>query len=278
MTQRALALLAFMAALTVTNSLAYGGTLPEAAKKGDLVVVSRLLKKGTNPDARDSDGVTAGQTNFQLHVGFTQGDFKNINKWNKRGSGGSDAYKLSNGFSGGISIEYNISSSYGIAFDGTYQYFSSHLKTEFRGEHNENFGIKDFPIWEVHAVPLSIFGYKIKDLNPFRIKIGAGIGITWARYRELYLHYGAYWFEDIKYNFSGYAPLFRLKTQFEYQLSDNFSIVITPSYQYSKIKKLKLSSKENGKAYGSGDLLKDNFQNNIDLDLSGFSILLGIAF
>ena len=219
-----------------------------------------------------------GQIHYQLYMGFTTGDFKDINKWNKRWSGGSDMYKLNNGICGGFRVEYDISSSYGVSFDGIFQYYRSHLELEFVGENAESFGIKDFPIWKVEAVPLSISFYTFKDMKPFRLKLGVGTGIIWARYRELYLHYDAYWFKDIKYNFTGFAPLFLLSAQFEYQLFDKISIIVKPSYQYSKINKLKLSSKENGDIYSSGDVLVDNEQRHIDLNLSGFSITIGIGF
>ncbi len=52
-------LTAAAAFLAATAALANAENLPEAAKRGDLAVVRQLLERGTSPDTRDSDGVTA---------------------------------------------------------------------------------------------------------------------------------------------------------------------------------------------------------------------------
>jgi hypothetical protein len=219
-----------------------------------------------------------GKIQFQIVGGIVTGNFKDINESNKIWSGSGKSYELDNGFNGGFSLDYDLNPKFGISFDSSINYFNSNETLEFIDETNISLGKKDFPIWKVYSIPMSFSGYLLKNIGSLKAKLGLGLGFVWAQYSELFLHYNADWFDDAKYYFTGTAPLFQIESQLEYKISQKLSLILTPRYQYSKIRELELSSKDIGGERGVEDNLYNENQDKIELDLSGFSITIGVGF
>ncbi len=214
---------------------------------------------------------------FGVYFGFSKGDFEDINKLNNYLNHNFQK-DFNYGISGGLLFDRTISKTFGLTFDISYEYFQSYNKIEFRSVQLESLGEKKFPLYLAKVLPVLGGIYYKHYLMALEFKYKFEIGYSFCWYEIHYPNYNADWFDESFYKYNGGSPALKIGVQILYSISEKVKISIFPNYRFIKIKKLELYDKKEGGFYTSTNILINKNGDKTNLNISGFSINLGVNF
>jgi hypothetical protein len=197
---------------------------------------------------------------IQMHVrgGVAWGGFDEINR------------------SQALGASFGITKGQHLLLEGAYDYFKASNKTRFMSQSGEDLGIRDYPVYRVRNVLLSVSYLFHHRLGPVRLFGGPGIGYQWTRFVERGPTYGLP--DNIdgwEHVYSGSAPVLSITGGTVLEISTRWAISVPLEYRHARVGDMKLVSSKG--AEPEGNSLVDASGKKIPVDLSGFTIGVGLT-
>jgi hypothetical protein len=196
-----------------------------------------------------------GKTQIQITGGVRWGSFKDFNE--NVGLKVGDLFDenltpepFNTGYIGNLGFSYWITENQTLLAEGAYELFKAHNKSHFMTIEGESLGIKNFPVYRIRNIPVSLSYLFYEFMGPFNIFAGSGLGFQWTRLVEKYPSYELNQTEGSEYTYSGSTLFFKISGGGTYHLSRHLSISIPMGYRYARGKEMR----------------------GIPVDLSGFTI------
>jgi hypothetical protein len=181
------------------------------------------------------------------------------------------------GRAGTARFDYRLTSRSRFAVEVSYLSFEANDRTRFRSNVGEELGIRDWPLYRIWALPITACYILERKAGNLHFTVGPGAGFQWVRLREDYPAFPeAMVFSAFKYRYGGSSLVLKISGEIARPLTKHFSLSIPLSYQYAMVNKMKLSFYSGQGTEPESDILVDTGGKRIPIDLSGFTVGIGL--
>jgi len=181
------------------------------------------------------------------------------------------------GFAVTARFDYRLTNRSRLALEGSHLSFRANDRTRFRNNAGEELGTRDWPLYRIRVLPVTASYLLERKAGNLHFTFGPGAGFQWVHLREEYPAFlEAMMFSGSEYRYEGSSLVLKISGEITRHLTKHISLLVPLSYQLARIDEMKLSFYSGEGTQPESDILADTRGKKIPIDLSGFTIGIGL--